>query len=325
MSADYQTIQAGSTDPRGFSMVKRADGSPITSGTVNYYLKALTGTNAGKWYRNSDSTWQASETASAMSYENADAEWSITLSSSPFGQGVAFIEYAKESGNLHIPQSRRLKADYTATTDSSGRTDVGKTQGQTVTLDANNVLNVSTKYIGGTAQTARDLGASVLISVGTSAGQINVSAGKVPATIAAGDIAADAIDANAIKTDAVTEIQSGMATSSGLSTVNSNVSAVGTVAASAATSAATAATAANAAVTAASGVPAALLATVVDGLSLTLVFKALVAFLRGKAPITDNGDGTRTIAFKAADGSTTALSVTYNATTGARPTTGTIS
>ena len=43
--------------------------------------------------------------------------------------------------------------------DGSGRVDVGKTLGTAVTLDANNVINVSTKYVGGTLQTARDLGA----------------------------------------------------------------------------------------------------------------------------------------------------------------------
>jgi hypothetical protein len=43
------------------------------------------------------------------------------------------------------------------------------------------------KQVAGTAQTARDLGASVLISSGTGAGQLSVSSGKVAATIASGD------------------------------------------------------------------------------------------------------------------------------------------
>jgi hypothetical protein len=47
--------------------------------------------------------------------------------------------------------------------DANGRVDVGKHLGQAVTLDANNALNVSTKWVAGTAQTARDLGASVLV------------------------------------------------------------------------------------------------------------------------------------------------------------------
>lgn len=54
----------------------------------------------------------------------------------------------------------------TASIDGSGRVDVGKTLGTAVTLDTNNVLNVSTKYVGGTLQTARDIGASVLLAAG---------------------------------------------------------------------------------------------------------------------------------------------------------------
>ncbi len=41
--------------------------------------------------------------------------------------------------------------------------------------------------MAGTALTGRDIGASVLVSVGTGAGQINTSSGKVPATVATGD------------------------------------------------------------------------------------------------------------------------------------------
>lgn len=63
--------------------------------------------------------------------------------------------------------------------DGSGRIDIGKALGIAVTLDANNVLNVSTKYVGGTLQTARDIGASVLLSSGTGAGQISLSSGAV--------------------------------------------------------------------------------------------------------------------------------------------------
>lgn len=63
--------------------------------------------------------------------------------------------------------------------DAAGRVDIGKALGTAVTLDANNVLNVSTKYIGGTLQTARDIGLSVLLSSGTGAGQVKLSAGYI--------------------------------------------------------------------------------------------------------------------------------------------------
>ena len=64
---------------------------------------------------------------------------------------------------------------------TSGRIDIGKALGTAVTLDANNVLNVSTKYLAGTALTARDIGASVLLSSGTGTGQLDFTSGVVKA------------------------------------------------------------------------------------------------------------------------------------------------
>lgn len=54
-----------------------------------------------------------------------------------------------------------------------------------VTLAADQAVN--TTKVGGTTQTARDLGASVLLSVGTGTGQVNLSSGAVPVT---GDLTA---------------------------------------------------------------------------------------------------------------------------------------
>ena len=57
--------------------------------------------------------------------------------------------------------------------------DVRRTLGTAVTLDANSVLNVSTKYLAGTGLTGRDIGASVLLSAGTGAGQLAFTSGVV--------------------------------------------------------------------------------------------------------------------------------------------------
>lgn len=104
---DYQSILAGSTLPRGFKLVKRADGAPITSGTVNYYLYSVTGTNAGKWWAIATNTWEATAQANAMTHV-ADGSWSVALDTTPWVDGVAYLEYAKESGDLHIPVDRWL-------------------------------------------------------------------------------------------------------------------------------------------------------------------------------------------------------------------------
>ena len=144
--SQYHTINAGELE-RGFTVVARADGSPITAGTVDYYLKCRSGTNAGKWWRNSDQTWQAAETANAMTHD-ADGHWDVLLSAGaagPFTAGVRYLEYVKESNNLHVPDGRLLVCDAAP----------GTTGGPLV--------------------------------VGTDAGAINPSGGKVQATIASGD------------------------------------------------------------------------------------------------------------------------------------------
>jgi hypothetical protein len=59
--------------------------------------------------------------------------------------------------------------------------------------------------VNGTSQTARDLGASVLLSVGTGTGQVNLATGKVPATLASTDVTGNvAADVQTIKTQSVT-------------------------------------------------------------------------------------------------------------------------
>jgi len=144
--SQYYTINAGELE-RGFTVIARLDGSPITTGTVNYYLKCKSGTNAGKWWRNSDQTWQASETANAMTHD-ADGHWDILLTagaSGPFVAGVRYREYVKEGGNLHVPEGRFL------------------------------VCGAAPGTTGGP------------LVVGTGTGAIDPSGGKVPATIALGD------------------------------------------------------------------------------------------------------------------------------------------
>jgi hypothetical protein len=104
--SDIISIAVGETW-RHAGMVAKASGSAITAGTVNYYLKSKTGTNAGKWWKDSDQTWAAVETANPMTHD-ADGNWTIELSASPFTDGVLYVEYAKESGDLHVAGEGRL-------------------------------------------------------------------------------------------------------------------------------------------------------------------------------------------------------------------------
>lgn len=113
----YQTHNLAVLE-RYFTVVAKADGSPITAGSVNYYLRAKSGANAAKWWRNSDQTWQAAETANAMSHD-ADGHWSIALSGAPFSDSLRYLEYVREAGNLHIPDARHLVGAYEPNVDAS--------------------------------------------------------------------------------------------------------------------------------------------------------------------------------------------------------------
>jgi len=124
----YQSIKAGNTDPRVFTLVARANGSPLTAGTVHWYLKALNGANAGKWWRISDNSWQVAEVANPMTHQ-ADGHWSRALDQSPWETGVAYLEYAREGGDLHVPVARALKGDgYEAVADTILSRDVASVE-----------------------------------------------------------------------------------------------------------------------------------------------------------------------------------------------------
>lgn len=120
-----------------------------------------------------------------------------------------------------------------ATVSSVADTEIIWSDTKDLVIDSAGLTDANVVKLGpsgsGTTQTARDIGASVLLSVGTGSGQVNLSSGKVPATIAAGDLATDSITAAALKADAVTEIQSGlMLASSYTAPDNSTISAIST-------------------------------------------------------------------------------------------------
>lgn len=56
-----------------------------------------------------------------------------------------------------------------------------------------------------------------------------------------------------------------------------------------------------------------------DGTTYAVIMEYLLAFMTGKAAITDNGSSINTITFKKVDGTTTSFSRSFNTSTGARP------
>jgi len=83
----------------GLPLVEKTTGDPITSGTINFYLKRL---DTKKWFRGLDSTWQDTEAIAGVGTHDSDGHWYVVLESDPWEINVRYKLYAKESGNLHI-------------------------------------------------------------------------------------------------------------------------------------------------------------------------------------------------------------------------------
>ena len=114
----------GQTNTRTLDVIARADGSPITAGTVNYYLVAKTGANAGKWFKHSDQTWNVAETVCIAMTHRADGHWyADSVHADAWADGIEYEEYAKESGDLHVPLGDDFRCESLAFTDPSGRID----------------------------------------------------------------------------------------------------------------------------------------------------------------------------------------------------------
>ncbi len=103
-----QIVYTGQANVLALPIVAKASGNPITTGTVNFYLVADTGTNAGKWYRGSDQTWQAAEALAGAASHKADGHWQLSLAAAVWTKDVAYKLYGKESGDLHIPVGKDI-------------------------------------------------------------------------------------------------------------------------------------------------------------------------------------------------------------------------
>lgn len=161
---DFRTQQAGSTQPRCFTMIDKTSGNPLTSGTVNWYVKNISGANAGKWWRNSDGTWQNTETANAMTHQ-ADGHWTIELTASPWADGDVSLEYAKSSTDIHVPTSRMLSVSYTSSSDSSGNVTLSSTEQNEI---ATSILDLSNGV-----ETSLTLRQALRLIVAASAGRVS--------------------------------------------------------------------------------------------------------------------------------------------------------
>lgn len=98
-------VYSGQSNELRLKAVAKASGSPITSGTCNFYLECTSGTNAGKWYRGSDDTWQAAESLAGAGTHVKDGDWSLTLDSGVWESHAHYRLTIVESGDLHVPNA----------------------------------------------------------------------------------------------------------------------------------------------------------------------------------------------------------------------------
>ena len=99
---------SGAANEVSLPLVQKADGEPITSGTVNFYLKAVSGDNDGKWYKGATTSWDAALQIAGAATHDDDGHWYLSLPTAVWTAGVRYKLLGKESGDLHIPVQRQV-------------------------------------------------------------------------------------------------------------------------------------------------------------------------------------------------------------------------
>jgi len=95
------------------SIVAKADGSPIIAGTVNAYVIADTGANAGKWFKTSDNSWSATEAVSGVCAFKGGSVWEVSVDAECWTAGIEYSAYYVESGGLNVIGSPdRYRCEY---------------------------------------------------------------------------------------------------------------------------------------------------------------------------------------------------------------------
>jgi hypothetical protein len=100
-----QSFRAGQDNIVTVDMKALANMQPITAGTVYLTLQAKSGTNAGKWFKASDSTWSATEQIAGTATHQARGRWAGTIISAAWSNGVRYDLGGYESGGLNIDYS----------------------------------------------------------------------------------------------------------------------------------------------------------------------------------------------------------------------------
>ena len=97
-----KVILPGQANLVSHNLVKIADSQPLTTGTVAFYLLAVTGTNAGKWWNASGASWSDSKVSAGAGTNKDGALWLCTIAAGAWSYGVFYELYAMDSEDLSI-------------------------------------------------------------------------------------------------------------------------------------------------------------------------------------------------------------------------------
>ena len=104
----------GQTNVRDVTLLD-SDGAAVTDtggATAQYYLKATTGTTAGKWWKAADGPWSATEVSGGGMTHDVRGQWSLSVASDAWTDQVEYNEYAVDSGGLAIVVGRQIRCEY---------------------------------------------------------------------------------------------------------------------------------------------------------------------------------------------------------------------
>jgi hypothetical protein len=88
------------------NLIRISDSKPLTTGTVSFYLLALSGAHAGKWWNGT--AWATDKAAAGAGEHKADGLWQCSIAAGAWEYGVLYEKYAMDSGDLSICYSEQV-------------------------------------------------------------------------------------------------------------------------------------------------------------------------------------------------------------------------
>lgn len=169
----------------GAQLVSKTDGSAVTSGTTTIYVTGDAGTQAAGSVGSGACTHEGN---GYWTYAPAQAETNYDLIAFTFVNSTAcnatvqvyttFPQTGDSYARIGAPAGASVSADIVAVkSDTAGI----KTKTDSLTFTVAGHVDSNVLKVGGTTQTARDIGASVLLSAGTGTGQLDFTSGVVKA------------------------------------------------------------------------------------------------------------------------------------------------